>query len=827
MSHPSQQDKNNTDPRFRVDDLEVDTGKAVVTRKGVELPLPKLSFDLLCALIESAPSIATTDSLLDRVWPGLVVNPETVAARVKLLRDVIGDDPKQPRYILAVRARGYRLIPPVERLLDSQAVEQSPPPSSAEHVSPSLAVRADVGSDTQLSSRTRTFAVAWIAGVAILAALTAGLVIVRMHAPPPHRLTEIPQVAVEKATLPARTVAVLPFASLGGQPADELVAAGFAESIRLRLGSLSQVIVIASRSSAAYNGKNVNATTIGRELNARYLLEGTLQRQNGSLRITAHLVDADNGQDVWSVAFDRRSSDIFSIEDGISARVARALQVTLDARDLERRQNPGAANSQGTANLDAYLEYLQARGYPLWTSLKLPDLQNAIQHYQRAIELDPTLSAAYSGLAEARLNTTQFGEFDQSKWKSVQAAVRQLTAKALQLDSRNAEAYRAMADVEDDPTRREIYNRHAVALEPNSGQAQNTLAEDIALSQLGTSPSAVDEALFHLDKATEIDPLDAGYPAKKADILLYQRPTEIAEVEPLLLRSLDRDPNSWALESLALLRFVQGREAAAAKLMEQAFLQSQDPTSSFYIDSLAHIYVSVGDVTAAENLIAPSKFRPLRVITLVARREWEAAALLVYLDNKPLSAVGGYNDGLSAMDILTSVFAVRMAAHQNHQLARARKLLEDSAQVKWDAHGSPITQVPMWYDMTAAVGLADILLLSGETERARKLLEMSLSSMDTAAFEFKRGNFWFWLQRSRVMAMLGRDEESLAALEHVANSGDGVLWIEVDVDPAFDHLRLEPRFQGFLSERKRHTAEQLALVQLMREKGEIPSRASK
>jgi hypothetical protein len=104
---------------------------------------------------------------------------------------------------------------------------------------------------------------------------------------------------------------------------------------------------------------------------------------------------------------------------------------------------------------------------------------------------------------------------------------------------------------------------------------------------------------------------------------------------------------------------------------------------------------------------------------------------------------------------------------------------------------------------------------------------MSLSSMDTAAFKFKRGNFWFWLQRGRVLAMLGRGEESLAALEHVTGSAEAGCWTEVDLDPAFDRLRLEPRFQGFLSERKRHSAEQLALVQQMREKGEIPLRASK
>src|SRR5258706_5629043 len=256
MSQPSQQDTNNTYPRFRVDDLEVDTGKAVVTRNGVKPLLPKLSLDLLRALIERAPSIATTDSLLDRVWPGLVVNPETVAARVKLLRDVIGDDPKQPRYILGVRARGYRLIPPVERLVDSQSVEQSPPPS-AEHVHPSIAAGANVGSANKNSSRTRNFTVLGIAGLALLAALAAGLVIVRMRAAPPRGAAEPPRVVVEKAALPSHTVAVLPFASLGGQPAAEFVAAGFAESMRLRLGSLSQVVVIASGSSAAYNGKNV------------------------------------------------------------------------------------------------------------------------------------------------------------------------------------------------------------------------------------------------------------------------------------------------------------------------------------------------------------------------------------------------------------------------------------------------------------------------------------------------------------------------------------------------------------------------------------------
>ena len=102
-------------PRFRVGDLEVDIGRAEVTRGDEKIALPKLSFDLLCALINAAPAIVTNDDLLQQVWPGLQVSPESVAQRVKLLRSAIGDDSQQPRYILGVRGRGYRLIPSVER----------------------------------------------------------------------------------------------------------------------------------------------------------------------------------------------------------------------------------------------------------------------------------------------------------------------------------------------------------------------------------------------------------------------------------------------------------------------------------------------------------------------------------------------------------------------------------------------------------------------------------------------------------------------------------------------------------------------------------------
>jgi DNA-binding winged helix-turn-helix (wHTH) protein len=121
MQRPTDDAPTPTATVYRVDDLTIDTARAVVTRNGAALPLPKLSFDLLVALAEAAPRIVSLDELLDTVWAGVVVSPETVAQRAKLLRDALGDSSRSPRYVVAVRGRGYRLASPVEPLSNAGA----------------------------------------------------------------------------------------------------------------------------------------------------------------------------------------------------------------------------------------------------------------------------------------------------------------------------------------------------------------------------------------------------------------------------------------------------------------------------------------------------------------------------------------------------------------------------------------------------------------------------------------------------------------------------------------------------------------------------------
>jgi len=107
--------ENHKPPCYRVGDLLVELGTRHVVRGNREIPMPGLSFDLLLALIRAAPNIVSIDQLMDQIWPGLVVNHETVTQRVKLLRDALGDDSRHPRYLALVRGHGYRLIAPVSK----------------------------------------------------------------------------------------------------------------------------------------------------------------------------------------------------------------------------------------------------------------------------------------------------------------------------------------------------------------------------------------------------------------------------------------------------------------------------------------------------------------------------------------------------------------------------------------------------------------------------------------------------------------------------------------------------------------------------------------
>jgi TolB-like protein/DNA-binding winged helix-turn-helix (wHTH) protein/cytochrome c-type biogenesis protein CcmH/NrfG len=768
--------------------LHTDSGE--LTRDGRVTRLQEQPLHVLLALLERPGEVVSRESLIARLWPTGVIDFETgLNTAVRKLRAALDDDPDAPRYIETIPKRGYRFIARIEEPL-AQPHELADPQSS---------VTVEATGPLPSESRQKPVAVRIAAAAALIfLAIAAGVAVwlSRDHGSDTPGRTA--------ADLPARSVAVLPFEDGGPQQRDAVLGLGVAEAILHQLASLQHVTVIARTSSFALQDDGLDAQEIGRRLNARYLLEGSVQKEADQLRITAQLVDAADGSHVWSIKFDRPVAAIFAVQDEIALKVAEALKVTLDASTQQRLAG------QGTQNIDAYLEYLHGRR--LVATLRAEDVQGAIAHYRRAIELDPRFSAAYSSLAEALPNTIMFRGSDQAdgKWESMVQESRQLLERALELDPNNAEAFEVLASLEEDVDRAELYVRRALELAPNLARAHSQLAEILAWKYATTDPDATDDRLEHLGRAMELDPLEPLYPTKKATVYLYQRTREQERIEPLLRRALSLDPNYFlALLRLGEIRFCcQGKIAEGIRYAEQAF--KIDPTSTWVRNFLIHMYLGVDDPQAAETLADADPDSISRNPIYRYRRDWLQATRALY----------GERSAQAEPD--RHPFPVVMQAAADHSYGRAIKYLEET--VASGKTGDAVRDLPMYDDCYDLVALGQLYHMSGQEDRARQALETALQLMDTASIEYRRGELWFVLTRVRALALLGRNDEALNWLQQLPSAGMHTHWRELEIDPAVAELRGDPRYQQVMSTMAADAKAQRAQLESLRNAGLVPDR---
>ncbi|MDH5228156.1 MAG: winged helix-turn-helix domain-containing protein, partial [Gammaproteobacteria bacterium] len=469
---------------YVVGDLVVDTARAQVTRDGVELPLPKLSFDLLVALIEASPSVLSLDALMDRVWAGVVVSPETVSQRAKLLRDALGDDSRAPRYFTSVRGRGYRLVADVVPLAPAVIGSAAP-----ETLTPAVATAAPSNADVSPSEtirRTARWRVPLLVAVVAVLALGAWLLTGRDEANvAPTKPASAPQAIDE------RSIAVLPFKSLGAKEDGDVLAFGIAEAVLHQLANVQGLVVIARASSFALGAEPGDARNVGRTLNVRYMLEGSVQQAEGLLRVTAQLIDTRTGAHVWSIRFDKPSGDIFAMQDDIAAQVAKALQLSVSADTATRMAG------QGTTRFEAYLAYLQGRA--LLATGRVGDSERAIARFEEAERLDPRFAAAIVSRAEAELFAAEFGGVEGRAERFERAGRNAADAieRALALDPRFGPAYllRGYLEAFADLGKAEASYRRGLELRPNDARGYAGLA-----AILFERPEKRDEALQLLDR---------------------------------------------------------------------------------------------------------------------------------------------------------------------------------------------------------------------------------------------------------------------------------------------------------------------------------------
>jgi TolB-like protein/Flp pilus assembly protein TadD/DNA-binding winged helix-turn-helix (wHTH) protein len=486
---------------YQVDDLIVDLGRQRVSRDGIVIALPPLSFELLLTLVRAAPDLLSFDQLTERVWPGLVITPETISQRVKLVRDALGDDPHAPRYIAGVRGRGYRMVATVQPLSDRR--RNAPP-----------AVPVPVAAPARPRS------LAWLGGILVVALLLAApwalTRYLRTGKPAERPVAEPGAVVVQ----PPRTIAVLPLVDMSPAGGNAYLGDGLAQELSARLARIRGLRVASRTSAFAFKDRQADVHTIAQTLGVRHVLEGSVRREGDHLRVTAQLIDAGSGYNVWSQTYDRTWRDLLAIEDDLARSIIGTLRVVLSSDLAQRVAQPPTTHPEA---FDLYLAGLAKMQGPASAA----QLAEADDSFRRALAQDPKFALAYAGLCQ-RYNIG----YEQTRDAALVTQAEAACGQALKLDDSLREVSAALG--------------HLYLVSGRSAQAQK-----IFLDATSTDPGDAD-AYIGLGEA-------------------YEGQQRTADAERAFREAIEVEPTYWSAHtSLGNFLFRHGRAGAAAASYRRA-----------------------------------------------------------------------------------------------------------------------------------------------------------------------------------------------------------------------------------------------------------------
>ena len=440
---------------------------------GYRIKLQPKSFLVLQALLESPGAMVTREDLKTRLWAEntFVEFESSLNVAVRRLREALNDEAQSPVYIETVPRHGYRFIATPE------FVELPAPAGPREVPSPAEGTAVPAALLPQ-RSRSALWTAACFAAV-IIALAVGGLwwgIRLTNHKPPV-----------------SSSVAVLPFADLSPEKNQGYLSDGLAEELLNDLAKTPGLHVAARTSSFQFRDQGADLAAIGKQLGVATILEGSVQKDGQRVRISAELVKAADGFQLWSNKYDRDLKDVFAVQD----EIARAISGELRVRLLD---SPSGSAPRST-NPAAYNAYLQGRYF--YEHRTLEDLSKADEYFHQAVQLDPNFARGWSALAWtmiARTEAAQGPSFEQGYRSALEAAQR-----ALQLDPNLAEAHAAIGRI------RRSYDwdwagantafQKALALEP-----QNSVVL-LGASSLQASLGNFDEAVALNRRAVEVDPL--------------------------------------------------------------------------------------------------------------------------------------------------------------------------------------------------------------------------------------------------------------------------------------------------------------------------------
>ena len=523
---------------------------------GVKLKLRPQPFQVLEILLERPGDVVSRDELRETLWKdGAFVDYEHgLNTAIRELRSVLSDSATEPQFIETIPRVGYRLIIPVEcRELEAPPAAPDAPPALAEVEPSEVNGAAPIGAIPPV--RRRGY-ILWLAILGVSLALVA-LVVLRRRNPPPAPAPQIVR----------KTIAVLPFENLTGDPGQEYFADGLTEEMIFQVGGLdpTHLSVIARTSVMRYKNSSESTAAIGRDLGAQYLLEGSVRRNASRVRVSTQLIRVSDQTNLWSRQYDRESKDLLALQSEIAREIAQGIDVGLG----ESVSPKLAAAPMSPDFYEAYDLYLH--GLFFWNKRTMAGFRQAIDYFQRSVQKDPAFARAYAALADSyTLESGYAGLPPGDLREKARAAAR----RAVELDPSSAEAHTAAALVAEDcdwdwKTAEEEYRR-ALQLSPNYATAHHWYGE--YLSFVGR----FDDARSEFEKARQLDPLSLIVATDYGVTLYYERRFDDAIRQ---FRSvLDMDPAFPRAGILELAYLQKGMKAdVLASLEKESTVVDESP----------------------------------------------------------------------------------------------------------------------------------------------------------------------------------------------------------------------------------------------------------
>ena len=513
-----------SEPRcVRFGTFEFDFSTRELRSNGRRVPLQGQPAHVLALLLSRSGQTVTREELRAAIWTEdtFVEFDTALSVAVNKIRQSLRDSATAPRFVETIPRHGYRF------LADVHPIVLSPDPLVAAPPAPLTTAAA-------IPPARRRVAPVWIALAGLIASVGGAVV---------WSVT-----GASDSSAPIRSVAVLPFRPLVAEASDEVLEVGLAEAVIIRLGHIKQLRVPSIHAVQRFARQQADPRAAGRDLGVESVLEGSMLRANGNIRLSARLLDVATGTTLWAQQWDLPWSDIFTVQDALALEVSRALAIRL--------ANEGPALPEHPTNVAAYERYLRARYLLLRRTIA--DSTRAAELLEEAIALDPNSAAAHASLGFAYLSVPLL----EGRRDPFVERARQATRRALDLDPTIAEAHAVLGrillhfDLDVEAGHREM--RRAFELDPTNPFVLH------CYSQVLADEGLFDEALKVADRALSQDPTSVLATRDKALILFLAGRYD--DSVAMCRRTLELDPYTPQVHSFLGRAYEQlGREREAVE----------------------------------------------------------------------------------------------------------------------------------------------------------------------------------------------------------------------------------------------------------------------